>query len=166
MSVDSVEPESSLLDTIVEYVQTLSWIDGGNLTKDLNQVIGEMSTHSDVDPALFVNRSRQVMSVLGFWISRLQFYLGHVNDQLADKSVELEDAYMANKDLDIRRKKMRYAKVHALRDPAYAQLRTNQLNYEQAIGVLKALFDRSFDRSLIVQESVAGRQMNLHESQV
>jgi len=151
------------LQTIRQYVETLSWIEGGILSADVLQIVDFLETKSD--SSWLVSQTRLSVALLAHWQERLRFTIRSLEIVLSQRRDVLDQQVRESLKKSRRQTRMRYIEAGIAADADYSQQLDVLRQYELALGTLEGL-SSAMDTSLIVQEAVAVRRQEVEDSQI
>lgn len=159
---NSIHAQPLSLETIRQYVVTLSWIENGLLTQDVDKIIDFLL--ESPDSRWFVSQSRRSLALLRYWQERLRFCIRQFEMSIADSRDALDQPAREQIRRSQRQVRMRYVDAEINRNPQHRQLVDSLHHYEQALGVLEGL-EGALDTSLLVQEAVSTRREEIEALQ-
>lgn len=143
------------LNSLRDYLNNLTWVENGNLTQDLTQVIELLE--ADLDSRWFVKQTRQGLAVVHFWDAKIRYAIRQYEMQIALSADRLDAPAREALKTAKRYVKQRSINAYVMNNPDHKSLVDALSQYELVLGVIEGI-SLALDNSLVVQEAVSVRR--------
>ena len=154
----SLLPNPTPLKTVVDYLQTLDWLEGGLLSRDMINVVNFID--STPDSRWLVAETKRCIILTHHWQSRVRACMSRLTRQVNQRRDVVDEQVKGELVRAGRTTRMRYVTAGIERDPEFARLLEAETQYELVLGTLEGI-SAALETQLVVQEAVSVRRQEM-----
>lgn len=146
------------LDSLRQYVASLTWVESGGLTSDLTHVINFME--AEYDSRWFLTLTRRAIVTLNFWEQTIKYIARGLEIQVSQSRDALDKPARESLQAARRVVKQRSIDAFTMSNPTHRNLVDCLHQYQKVLGVIEGI-SLALDTSLVVSEAVSVRRQEM-----